>query len=127
MEPTIFKCDEVLTIPARFSSHDAYGLRVLIVTGPCSVQEYHVNSSPELLIQLSGAAAIKYVCDGRELECELEPGQIVCIPPGVPHLPIRSSGSIGIVVELANPSTAATYHSLDQLLHSSAPRTDSTR
>lgn len=72
---------------------------VMIVGGPNARKDYHYNEGEELFYQLEGniQVAIQTV-NGKEV-MELGPGDMFLLPAKVPHSPIRTEGSIGLVVE----------------------------
>ncbi|NNC95613.1 MAG: 3-hydroxyanthranilate 3,4-dioxygenase [Chitinophagales bacterium] len=72
---------------------------VMIVGGPNARKDYHYNETEELFYQLEGNIIVKIQEDGKAVDMNLGPGDIFLLPPKVPHSPIRSEGSIGLVVE----------------------------
>jgi 3-hydroxyanthranilate 3,4-dioxygenase len=72
---------------------------VMIVGGPNARKDYHYNEGEELFYQLEGniQVAIQTI-NGKEV-MELGPGDMFLLPAKVPHSPIRTEGSIGLVVE----------------------------
>ncbi|MCC5918959.1 MAG: 3-hydroxyanthranilate 3,4-dioxygenase [Cryomorphaceae bacterium] len=72
---------------------------VMIVGGPNARKDYHFNETEELFYQLEGQITVKIQEDRKPREVHLGPGDMFLLPPNVPHSPIRSEGSVGLVVE----------------------------
>lgn len=73
--------------------------KVMIVAGPNSRTDYHIESGEEWFYQLEGNMTLRVV-DGSEFyDVRIGAGDTFCLPAGVPHSPQREAGSIGLVVE----------------------------
>jgi 3-hydroxyanthranilate 3,4-dioxygenase len=72
---------------------------VMIVGGPNARKDYHYNETEELFYQLEGTITVRIQEDGKSRDLHLGPGDMFLCPAGVPHSPVRSEGSIGLVVE----------------------------
>jgi len=72
---------------------------VMIVAGPNARKDYHYNETEELFYQLEGHIKVVIQEDGERKEMTLGPGDMYLHPARVPHSPVRSAGSIGLVVE----------------------------
>ena len=72
---------------------------VMIVAGPNARKDYHYNETEELFYQLEGDICVKIQEDGEAVEMPLGPGDMFLLPAGVPHSPVRSEGSLGLVIE----------------------------
>lgn len=72
---------------------------VMIVAGPNARKDYHYNETEELFYQLEGTIKVVIQEDGKRREMELGPGDMYLHPAKVPHSPVRSAGSIGLVIE----------------------------
>lgn len=72
---------------------------VMIVGGPNARKDYHYNETEELFYQLEGDITVRIQEDGAAKDISLGPGDMYLHPPKVPHSPIRSEGSIGLVIE----------------------------
>jgi 3-hydroxyanthranilate 3,4-dioxygenase len=72
---------------------------VMVVAGPNARKDYHYNETEELFYQLEGSIKIVIQEDGQRKEMELNAGDMYLHPANVPHSPIRSEGSIGLVIE----------------------------
>ncbi|CAD0003877.1 3-hydroxyanthranilate 3,4-dioxygenase [Flavobacterium salmonis] len=72
---------------------------VMIVAGPNARKDYHYNETEELFYQLEGNIKVVIQEDGERKEMILNPGDMYLNPAKVPHSPVRSEGSIGLVIE----------------------------
>ena len=72
---------------------------VMIVAGPNARKDYHYNETEELFYQLEGNITVRIQEDGEAVDIPLGPGDMYLHPPKVPHSPIRSEGSLGLVIE----------------------------
>ena len=72
---------------------------VMVVGGPNARKDYHYNETEELFYQLEGSIKVIIQEDGERKEMELHAGDIYLHPAKVPHSPVRSEGSIGLVIE----------------------------
>ena len=72
---------------------------VMIVAGPNARKDYHYNETEELFYQLEGSIKVIIQEDGERKEMELHAGDMYLNPAKVPHSPVRSEGSIGLVIE----------------------------
>jgi 3-hydroxyanthranilate 3,4-dioxygenase len=78
---------------------DAKDYIVMIVAGPNARKDYHYNQTEELFYQLEGSIKVFIQDDGQRRELELNAGDIYLHPAHTPHSPVRSEGSIGLVIE----------------------------
>ena len=72
---------------------------VMIVAGPNARKDYHYNETEELFYQLEGNITVRIQEDGEAVDIPLGPGDMYLHPPKVPHSPMRSEGSLGLVIE----------------------------
>ncbi|MCG8323667.1 MAG: 3-hydroxyanthranilate 3,4-dioxygenase [Cytophagales bacterium] len=84
---------------------DAGDYIVMIVGGPNARKDYHYNETEELFYQLEGNIIVKIQEDGEAVEIPLKAGEMFLLPAKVPHSPIRSEDSIGLVVERVRKGT----------------------
>lgn len=73
---------------------------VMIVAGPNARKDYHYNETEELYYQLEGNIVVRIQEDGKAVDIPINEGEMFLLPAKVPHSPIRSEGSIGLVIEL---------------------------
>ncbi|MFM1931215.1 MAG: hypothetical protein RL226_518 [Bacteroidota bacterium] len=79
---------------------------VMIVGGPNARKDYHYNETEELFYQLEGEINVRIQEDGKAVDIPIKAGDMYLHPAGVPHSPMRSEGSIGLVIELKREGTA---------------------
>jgi len=72
----------------------------MIVAGPNARKDYHYNETEELFYQLEGDINVRIQEDGKAVDIPIRAGEMFLLPAKVPHSPMRSEGSIGLVVEL---------------------------
>ena len=72
---------------------------VMVVGGPNSRTDYHVNSGEEFFHQIEGDIILKVFDEGRIQEIPIKAGEIFLLPPNVPHSSRRPAGTVGLVVE----------------------------
>lgn len=78
---------------------DAGDYIVMIVGGPNARKDYHYNETEEFFYQLEGDIIVKIQEDGKSVDVHIKEGDIFLLPARVPHSPIRSEGSVGLVIE----------------------------
>lgn len=79
---------------------DAGDYIVMIVAGPNARKDYHYNETEELFYQLEGNINVRIQEEGKAVDIPIKEGEMFLLPAKVPHSPMRSEGSIGLVVEL---------------------------
>ena len=72
---------------------------VMIVAGPNARKDYHYNETEELFYQLEGDINVRIQEDGKAVDIPIKAGEMFLLPAMVPHSPMRSEGSIGLVIE----------------------------
>jgi len=83
---------------------DAGDYIVMIVAGPNARKDYHYNETEELYYQLEGSITVKIQEDGKAVSIPLHAGDMFLLPARVPHSPIRTPNSIGLVIECKRKS-----------------------
>jgi 3-hydroxyanthranilate 3,4-dioxygenase len=81
---------------------------VMIVAGPNARKDYHYNETEELFYQLEGSITVVIQEDGQRNEMQLQAGDMYLHPAKVPHSPVRSENSIGLVIERKRASKGFT-------------------
>ena len=71
----------------------------MIVAGPNARKDYHYNETEELFYQIEGDIVVKTQQNGKMVKVEIKEGEMFLLPAKIPHSPIRSEGSIGLVIE----------------------------
>jgi 3-hydroxyanthranilate 3,4-dioxygenase len=74
-------------------------LVIMVVGGPNSRRDFHVDPGAEFFYQLEGTLTLRTFQDGRPLDYSIGPGEVFLLPPAVPHSPQRPVRSVGLVVE----------------------------
>lgn len=72
---------------------------VMVVGGPNARKDFHYNEGEEFFYQLEGNIVVKIQENGHMVDVPIHEGDIFLLPPKVPHNPVRSEGSIGLVIE----------------------------
>ena len=72
---------------------------VMVVGGPNSRKDYHIDEGPEFFYQLEGEMVLKTIQEGRVVDIPIRAGEMYLHPPRVPHSPQRMANSVGLVVE----------------------------
>ena len=72
---------------------------VMVVGGPNSRDDYHVDEGPEFFYQLEGEMMLKTVQNGERVDISIGEGEVLLLPPCVPHSPQRFADTVGLVVE----------------------------
>ena len=72
---------------------------IMVVGGPNSRKDYHYNETEEFFYQIKGDIIVKIQEGGESKEVSIKEGEVFLLPAKVPHSPIRSEGSVGLVIE----------------------------
>jgi 3-hydroxyanthranilate 3,4-dioxygenase len=72
---------------------------VMVVGGPNSRDDYHLDEGPEFFYQLEGEMVLKTIQDDARVDIPIRAGEILMLPPRIPHSPQRGPNSVGLVVE----------------------------
>lgn len=72
---------------------------VMVVGGPNARKDFHYNETEELFYQLEGEITVYVQENGEKKAMHLGPGDLFLLPAKVPHSPVRTENSIGLVVE----------------------------
>ena len=73
---------------------------VMIVGGPNARKDYHYNEGEEFFFQLEGSIEIAIQTEKGKEVMQLNAGDVFLLPGKIPHSPIRTAGSVGLVVEV---------------------------
>lgn len=72
---------------------------VMIVGGPNSRKDYHINHTPEFFYQVEGDIVLKVIEDGKNRDIHIREGEVFYLPPDIPHSPQRGPNTVGLVIE----------------------------
>jgi 3-hydroxyanthranilate 3,4-dioxygenase len=78
---------------------DAQDYIVMIVAGPNARKDYHFNETEELFFQLEGSITVYVQEEGKKVAMQLNAGDMYLHPARIPHSPVRTENSIGLVIE----------------------------
>jgi len=72
---------------------------IMVVGGPNSRKDYHVDPVEEFFYQLEGDMVLKIIENSKRVDVPIREGEIFLLPKNVPHSPQRFENTIGLVVE----------------------------
>jgi 3-hydroxyanthranilate 3,4-dioxygenase len=72
---------------------------IMIVGGPNTRKDYHVDPGEEFFYQLEGDMVLKVIENGTPRDVTIREGEIFLLPALVPHSPQRFPETVGLVVE----------------------------
>ena len=72
---------------------------VMVVGGPNARRDFHVDPAEEFFHQLEGDMVLRVAEGGAIRELSIRAGEILLLPPRVPHSPQRPAHSVGLVIE----------------------------
>lgn len=72
---------------------------IMVVGGPNARKDYHIDPGAELFYQLEGDMVLKTMQAGGVLDIPIREGEMLLLPPQIPHSPQRGADTAGLVVE----------------------------
>jgi len=72
---------------------------IMVIGGPNARQDFHVDPGQEFFHQLEGDIVLRTLQDGRRVDVPIRQGEVLLLPPHVPHSPQRPADTVGLVVE----------------------------
>ena len=79
---------------------------IMVVGGPNSRKDYHVDPVEEFFYQLEGDMLLKIMDGGKRVDVPIKVGEIFLLPKNVPHSPQRFENTVGLVVEYQREESA---------------------
>ena len=77
---------------------------IMVVGGPNSRKDYHVDIEEEFFYQIKGDMLLKTMDNGKSRDIHIKEGEIFLLPANTPHSPQRFENSVGLVVEKTRKS-----------------------
>ena len=72
---------------------------VMVVGGPNSRTDFHIDESEEFFYQLEGDINLRIIEDGKPRDLPIREGDIFLLPANMPHSPRRPANTVGLVIE----------------------------
>ena len=72
---------------------------IMAVGGPNARKDFHVDPGEEFFHQLEGDMLLRTVQGGRIVDVPIRAGEVLLLPPHVPHSPQRFPDTVGLVIE----------------------------
>ena len=74
---------------------------IMVVGGPNARKDYHVDPGEEFFYQLEGDMVLRTMQAAAPVDVPIRAGEVLLLPPKVPHSPQRSANTVGLVIERA--------------------------
>ena len=78
---------------------------IMVVGGPNSRKDYHVDVEEEFFFQIEGDMILKVIDNKEPKDIIIKEGEIFLLPANVPHSPQRLKDTVGLVVEKKRKKT----------------------
>ena len=72
---------------------------IMVVGGPNSRKDYHVDPVEEFFYQVEGDMILKIIENDNRVDIPIKEGEIFLLPKYIPHSPQRFKDTIGLVIE----------------------------
>ena len=72
---------------------------VMVVGGPNSRKDYHVDEGEEFFYQIEGDMLLRIIQNNKVEEINISEGEIFLLPKMIPHSPQRFKDTVGLVIE----------------------------
>jgi 3-hydroxyanthranilate 3,4-dioxygenase len=74
---------------------------IMVVGGPNARKDFHVDPGEEFFYQLEGDMVLRTMQAGSAVDVPIRAGEVLLIPPKLPHSPQRPADTVGLVIERA--------------------------
>lgn len=78
----------------------------MIIRGPNARNDFHVNPTDEIFYQLRGTIRVDVRDDEGVHQRLVHEGDVMLVPAGTPHAPLRPADTWGLVLEVPRPPDA---------------------
>ena len=72
---------------------------IMVVGGPNSRKDYHVDPIEEFFYQVEGDMVLKVMENHKRIDITVKEGEIFLLPKNIPHSPQRLQNTVGLVIE----------------------------
>ena len=72
---------------------------IMVVGGPNSRKDYHVDPVEEFFYQVEGDMVLKVMDNHNRVDITIKEGEIFILPKNIPHSPQRFQNTVGLVIE----------------------------
>jgi len=72
---------------------------IMVVGGPNARNDYHDDPGEEFFYQLEGDMLLRTMQEDGRVDIPIREGEILLLPPRVPHSPQRYANTVGLVIE----------------------------
>ena len=72
---------------------------IMVVGGPNARTDYHEDPGEEFFYQLEGDMVLRTMQEGARVDIPIREGEVLLLPPRVPHSPQRFANTVGLVIE----------------------------
>ena len=79
--------------------YDQGDFMIMVVGGPNSRKDYHVDPIEEFFYQIEGDMLLKIIVDNKRVDVHIKEGEFFLLPKNIPHSPQRFKDTIGLVIE----------------------------
>ena len=72
---------------------------IMAIGGPNSRKDFHDDPGEEFFYQREGDMLLETMQDGKRVDIAIREGDVLLLPPHVPHSPQRFANTVGLVIE----------------------------
>jgi 3-hydroxyanthranilate 3,4-dioxygenase len=72
---------------------------IMAVGGPNSRKDFHVDPGEEFFYQFEGDMLLRVAEGDKIVDLPIREGEVLLLPPNVPHSPQRFAATVGLVIE----------------------------